>query len=177
MPVFTDSLFIHFDKRNRFVLKIEFKKEHFFPTARTLDGVISKRKKYIVTPCNHVKIDGSLLSGDGTVQPFIFLTVSGINTIVSDHLEVLFRDMANQSLDELHGRNFFDNEFFIFMPVVMEGDIVAVIMVDTFCGDNRSAKITTDIFNNIRGITLIVLCINIKAVDMILINVRFNRFE
>lgn len=177
MPVFTDSLFIHFDKRNRFVLKIEFKKEHGFATARALDGVISKRKKYIVTPCNHVKIDGSLLSGDGTVKTFIFFTMSCIDTVITNHLEMLFRDMSDQPFNELHGRNFFNNEFFVLMPVVMESDIVAVIIVNTFCGDDRSAEITTDVFDYIRGFAFVVFGKNIKTVNMISINIGFDSFK
>lgn len=122
MPVFTDCLFVHFDKRNRSVFKIEFKKEHFFATARALDRVISKRKKDIVTPCDHVKIYRSLLSGNGTVQTFIVFAVSCINAIVADHFEMLFRDVPDKSFDEIHDRNVFDDQFFIFMPVVMKGD-------------------------------------------------------
>lgn len=177
MPVFTDSLFIHFDKRNRFVFKIEFKKEHCFTTARALDRVISKRKKDVVTPCNHVKIDRSLLSGNSTVQTFIVFAVSGVNAIVSDHFEMLFRDVSDQPFNEIHNRNLFGDPFFIFMAVVVKGDGITIIMVNPFCGDDRPSEISADVFNNIGRITFLIFGIYIEAIDMIFINVRFNRLE
>lgn len=177
MSVFTDSLFIHFDKRNRFMFKIELKKEHFFATARALDRVISERKKDVVTPCNHVKIYRFLLSGNSTVQTFIFFAVSCINTIIPDHFEMFFRDVSDKSFDEIHDRNRFDNQFFIFMPVVMKGDGITIIMVNPFCGDDRASEISADVFNNIRRITFVIFGIYIEAIDMIFINVRFNRLE
>lgn len=177
MPVFTDSLFIHFDKRNWFVFKIEFKKDHFFATARALDRVISERKKDVVTPCVHVKIYRSLLSGNSTVQTLILFAVSCINAIIPDHFEMFFRDVPDKSFDKIHDRNRFDNQFFIFMPVVMKGDGIAIIMVNPFCGDDRASEISADVFNNIRRITFVIFGINIEAIDMIFINVRFNRLE
>lgn len=66
MAVFTDSLFIDFDKRNRFVFKVKLKKEYGFATAWTFDRIIAKRKKDIITPLNHVKVYRSLLCGNST---------------------------------------------------------------------------------------------------------------
>ena len=109
MPIFTDSPFIYFDKRNRFMLKVKLKKEHGFSTTRAFNRIISKRKKYVIAPCNHVKIYMSVMFGYGPVKTVIFFTVPCIDTVITNHFEMLFRDMPDQPFNELHDRDFFNN--------------------------------------------------------------------
>ncbi|GAA6315901.1 hypothetical protein F310043J5_31370 [Anaerostipes hominis (ex Lee et al. 2021)] len=80
---------------------------------------------------------------------------------------MFFRDVANQPLDEVNCGNCFLYIFAIFMAVVVESDIIAIIFIDSGGGDNRASKITPNIFDNCFGVTEIGLSINIKALFMI----------
>lgn len=57
-------------------------------------------------------------------------TEAGINTAITDHLIVLFRDVSDKALNELHNRNCFFHILLIFMAVVMESDKVAIVFVN-----------------------------------------------
>ena len=70
-----------------------------------------------------------LFTGNGSMELFIKFPVAGINAAVTDHFEMLFRDMADQTLYELHNRKGFFHIGVIFVAVVMESDKVAIIFV------------------------------------------------
>ena len=63
------------------------------------------------------------------------------------------------------------------MSVVMEGDIVAVIMVNAFGGYDGSAKIAPNISDDIRGFASVVFGINVKTVNMISVDIGFDSLE
>ena len=63
------------------------------------------------------------------------------------------------------------------MAVVMEGDKVTVIFINTGSGDNRPSKITTDVLSDDLGITFIRFCIDIETIFMIFVAGSFNPFE
>lgn len=86
---------------------------------------------------------------------FVDLPVPGINTAVADHFIMLFRDMADQTLDKFHNRNGFFHIFVILMTVVMKCDKIAVIAVNAGSGDDGTTKIAADVFQDGRGITFI----------------------
>lgn len=79
---------------------------------------------------------------------FINLPVSGIDAAITDHLVMLFRDVPDEPLYELHNRDSFFHIFVILMTVVMESDKITVIAVNTGSGDNRAAEITADVLYN-----------------------------
>ena len=54
-----------------------------------------------------------------------------IDTVVTDHFEMFVRDMDNEPFNKFNGRNGFDNEFVIFVPVVMKGNMRAGVRIDT----------------------------------------------
>ena len=54
-----------------------------------------------------------------------------INTVVTDHFEMLIGDMNNEPLNKLNSRNGFDNEFVILMPIVMESNMRTGIRINT----------------------------------------------
>ena len=63
------------------------------------------------------------------------------------------------------------------MSVVMEGNIISIIMLNTFRGDDRSAEISANVFNDFGRVTFVILGIDIKPINMVFVNVRFNRFK
>ena len=42
-----------------------------------------------------------LFPGDGSSEQLVRFSVSGIDAVVADHLEILFRDVLGQSCDEI----------------------------------------------------------------------------
>ena len=102
------------------------------------------------------------------MELFVDLPVPGINTAVADHFIMLFRDMADQTLDKFHNRNGFFHIFVILMTVVMKCDKIAVIAVNAGSGD---------VFQDGRGITFIGFCIDVKAVFVLFVTARFLLFK
>ena len=99
---------------------------------------------------------------------------SGINTIVSEHFKLFFRDVTDEAGDKFHCRNTFCNGFIIFVPGVVEGNIFSIVAVDTGRSNHRPPKVSADIFDgNGRGAE-IRLCADIKTIGMIFIDIIFN---
>ena len=53
------------------------------------------------------------------------------------------------------------------MSVVVEGNILTIIIVDTRGGNNRSAKISADVFDNILVVGKRRFSVNIKAISVL----------
>ena len=72
--------------------------------------------------------------------------------------------MTNKRLP-VYRKSFFDI-LFVFMAIVMEGNELAVIFVNSRCGYNRATEIAADIFDYGFRITFIRFGINIEAMFM-----------
>ena len=70
----------------------------------------------------------------------------GIDAAIADHLIMLFWDMLDEAANELHGRDGFFYILFIFMAVVMESNKVSIIFIGPGGGNDRTSKISADIF-------------------------------
>lgn len=90
--------------------------------------------------------------------------MSCIESIVANHLKMFFRYMLDESPNEIKNRDCFCNEFSVFVSVVVKGDIISIIVINTRSGDYWSTKISPDIFNNGVRTTFIWLCINIESI-------------
>ena len=100
-----------------------------------------------------------------------------VDTIVANHFEMFIGDMNNKPLNKFNGRNGFDNEFVIFVPVVMEGNMRAGVRIDTGSSNNRSAEVTTNVLGNDRRIAVVGLSVNVEPIAMIFIDGRFKFLE
>ena len=80
--------------------------------------------------------------------------------------------MPDQSFDEINGRESFFHVLLIFMAVVMESNSIAIISIDSGCSNNRSSKITTDVFDHSFRVRKMRFGINVKA--MLMIGVTFG---
>lgn len=107
----------------------------------------------------------------------INLPMAGIETSITDHFEMLFWYVPDQSLNEFHGRNRFFYVLFVFMSVVMESNHFAIVFINSGCSDDRTPQISTDIFDNCFGVTFVRFGINVKTVLMLRIAIRFHFFE
>lgn len=111
------------------------------------------------------------------MQAVINLPVSGVKAIVSCHFEIFIRDMLDKKFDKVNGRKSLPDERIVFMPVVMESDVNAIVRINSGEGDNRTSEIAADIFDNRIRVAEIWLCINIKAIFVFMIYIRFSFFE
>ena len=114
-------------------------------------------------------IDLMFAFGNGTVKLGIYFTMSGIETAITDHLKVFFGYVANKTFDEIDSGNRFFHVLFIFVAVVVESNVFAIIFINSGSGNNRSSKIATDIFDDSFGIAKVWFCKNIKTILMIVI--------
>lgn len=114
---------------------------------------------------------------DCFVQAVINLPVSGVKAIVSCHFEIFIRDMLDKKFDKVNGRKSLPDERIVFMPVVMESDVNAIVRINSGEGDNRASEVAADIFDNRIRVAEIWLCINIKAIFVFMIYIRFSFFE
>ena len=108
------------------------------------------------------------------VQIVINLTVSGIKAIVPCHFEIFIRNMLDQQFDKVNGRKSLPYESIVFMPIVMESDVVSIVRINSGEGDNGASKVTADIFDNGFRAAEIRFCINIKTIFIFAIYLGFG---
>ena len=63
----------------------------------------------------------------------------------------------------MHDRDGFFNVNVIFMSIVVEGDKVTIIFINTGSGDDRAAKITANVFGDYLWIAFIGFCVDIET--------------
>jgi len=103
--------------------------------------------------------------------------VFGINPIIADHFKMLAGNMADEPLDQVHGRNGFVDQEAILMAVVMKSDRLTIIGVNPGSGNDRTTEVTADIVGNLMGITDIGFGIDIKPLGTEFINQGFHGRE
>lgn len=100
-----------------------------------------------------------------------------VDAIVTEHFEMFFRDVNNEPLNKVKGRNGLGNGFIIFVTSVMKGYIFAIVIINTGSGNNGSSKIPADIFNRDIRSAKIRLCTDIESVSMSGVHFVFNFAE
>ena len=114
---------------------------------------------------------------DGKVEFVMSNVFSGIQAVISDLLKVLLGNMLNEPVDKIQGRDRFLNIFIVLVPVVVEGYSIIgrIVIIDTGSGDDRAVKIASDVFVDFGRIAAFRVCINIKTVIVMFVDLR-NRF-
>ena len=82
------------------------------------------------------------------VKFLVDFTVSCIKAIVPCHFEIFFRYVLDEQLNKINRRKRSPDERIVFVFVVMKGNIIAIVRINSGKGDNRSSKVTADIFDN-----------------------------
>lgn len=77
---------------------------------------------------------------------FLFM-VSGIEPIVTKHFNMFFWDMNNQAFYKVRSRKALRDIFIIFMSDIVESHIFTVIFINAGSGNNRTYKVSADVFN------------------------------
>ena len=107
------------------------------------------------------------------MELIVNLPVSGIKPIVPGHLEVFFRYMQNEQLNEINGRKSLLHKRVVFMLIVMESHHLPIVGINPGKSNDRAAKITADIFNNGFRVAETGFYINIKSIFALMVNVCF----
>lgn len=149
------------------MIVIEFQKLHFVSAVRTFQRIVAEGRKNGVTPLVKTPVDAMFAFGYRPIECGINLPMSCIQAAIANHFKVFFWNMADQTLDEIHNRDRFFHLFFIFVTVVVKSNRIAVVVIDSGSGDDRSAEITADVFDNCFGITKVGFCINIKSLFVV----------
>lgn len=116
-------------------------------------------------------------SWDGTTELFIRVTVTCINAIITNHLEIGFGDMAYKSFHEIQYWNGLINKFVVFVSVVVESNRITIVAVNAGSSNNRTSKISADVFSDDGRVAEIRFCIDIEPILLVTVNGGFDFFE
>lgn len=112
---------------------------------------------------------GINISGD-----FFLSMVLGINVIVADHFKMLVRDMYHQAFDKINDGDTFGDCFMILMALIMESHGVPVIVINSGSSNDRSAKVSANVFNGDIRRTQVRFGSDIKAFGMFFVDLIFK---
>lgn len=148
--VFSFGLIEEFFKRDSMVFVKEFRNRHGSTANRASNRVVAESGKDSKAPTGERTESPMFFQRDGSSDPRVGLTVASIDAVITDHLEMFFGDVADQSLDKVHGRNGFIDKTIILVPVVMKGNGVSnlVVGINTGSSNNGATEITTDVFKD-----------------------------
>lgn len=118
-----------------------------------------------------------LFQRNSAAEFFIRAVVACIDAVIPNHFEIGFRDVSDKSFHEIQYGNGFINKLVVFMPVVVEGDRITVIFINTGSGDNRASKVSADVFGDNGRIAEVGFSIDIKPVLLLPVNRGFDFFE
>lgn len=114
---------------------------------------------------------------DNTEEFCICFSVSGIQSAISNHFKVFFRDMGKESFDEINSGDSFLDVFIIFMTIVMKSNRIPIIAVYSGGCDNGTSKVTTDIFDGCVRIAEVRFGINVETMFMVAVTFGFDLFK
>ncbi len=156
---------------------IKFYEQHFVITLCTFEWVIAKRQEDVLAPFSKRLHQAVFGSWDGFPKRSIFFAVPGIETIVTSHFKVFFRDVLDQEFYKIYGRKCLFYKSIVFVPVIVKCDVAAIIGINPFQGNDRASEIAADIFDHCTRITETGFGINIKAIFILLVDKSFGIFE
>ena len=122
--------FVKFFQRYPFMIVVEYKEFHFMITLRTLQGIIPEREKNKCAP--FIVLQWDLMFGfwHGFKKFLISFPMSCIKSIIAGHFEMFFWNMLCQEFYEIQNWNGFLDIGIIFVFIVMEGYIFAIVEIN-----------------------------------------------
>lgn len=100
-----------------------------------------------------------------------------IDAIITDHLEILFGDMADKPVHEFQSGNGLINQSVVFVSVVVKCDRITIVSVNAGGGDNRAAEVSADVFCDNGRIAEIRFGIDVETIFLIMVNRSLDIFE
>lgn len=138
-------------------------------TTFTRKWIIAKGMKDGSPPFVEGSVEVVFFPGDSPEELFVYGTMSGIDATVTDHLEVFFRDMADEAFYEFQDRYGLFHIGIILMAVVVESDHIPIVFINAGSSDDRPSQVTADIFCHFFGIAFVGFSVDIEAVLMVII--------
>lgn len=139
---------------------------------RADNRVVAESGKDSKTPTRERAESPLFFQRDGSSNTGVRLTVASIEAVISNHFEMFFRDVTDQSFDKVHGRDGFVDKTVVFVPVVMERDGIGILVVGINSGssNDRATKITTDVFEDSRRAAFAAFGIDVETVLGVSVN-------
>ena len=78
----------------------------------------------------------------------VHLTVSRIQAAISNHFKVFFGNVTDQAFNEIHDRESLFHICIVFVAIIVVGNGISIIVVNSGCGYDGSAKIASNIVSN-----------------------------
>ncbi len=111
------------------------------------------------------------------MELFVNLPMAGIDTAITYHFIMLFRNMQDEPFYEINNRNVLFHIPVIFVPVVMESDKATIIFVNPGCGDNWTPEIAANIFDGCFWVAFVGLRIYVETFLMLPVTAGFDFFK
>lgn len=115
--------------------------------------------------------------GDCPAEFLIGFPMPCIEPIITGHLEMLFRDMLDDEGNKVHTRESFFHIGIILVFIVVKSHMIAIVRINARGGNNRSSKITTDVFYDSVRVAEIWFGIDIETVFIFFVNGCFGLFK
>ena len=80
---------------------------------------------------------------------------------------MLLRDMLDNTANEIKHRDSLFNIYIVFMAVVVEGDILAIVFINTRGSNDRPSQISANVLDDFTRVALLWFSIDIETVLMI----------
>lgn len=154
------------------MFKIEIQKHHSF-AACTFQRVIIKSEADGCAPLVKTSVNTMFLAGYGAEKFFVNFPVACVNAAIADHFVMLFRDVPDEAFNEFHNRECFFHICIIFVTVVMEGNKIPVIFINSGGGNDGTPQITPDVFDGSMGVAFAGFGVNVEAVFMLTVTKGF----
>ena len=146
-------------------------------TALAPKRVIAKGQRKRRSPSVEGCEEASFFFGNSQKDFVGMYMMFGVKTVISNHFKVFFRNMNNKPFNKLGGGDFFCNQFIILMPVVVKGNKITVIIINTGGSDDGSAEISADVSDDVLRVCKSGFSVDIKAVRAMFVYIRFCFFE
>ena len=103
--------------------------------------------------------------------------MSGVEAVITYHLEIPVRDMLDEQGNKVHDRDSFADKSVVLMPVIVEGDEIAIIGINPFQGDGGPSEVTANVFSDNTCIAKVGFGIDIETVFVFAVNESLGFFE
>ena len=121
--------FIQILQRNTLPIVVNLQNRHLFSTIRTGKRIVPEGNKDRFPPSVKRHKESLFFRGSDTMQLFILFPMTGIQPIVTDHFEILFRYVLHEKLDEIHCGNGHFYIGIVFVAVIVECNCIIVFVI------------------------------------------------
>ena len=114
---------------------------------------------------------------DCPAEDIIGFPVSCIESVITGHFEMFFRDMLDKKGNKIQYRDGFFHIGIIPVFIVVESHIITIIRINARGGNNRPPQVTADVFYDSVRVAEIGFGINIETVFILFVNGGFGLFK